>query len=220
MRKIDTYLFDLDGTLLDSLELILRSYRHTLTVHRGFAPDDAVWIEGIGTPLRVQLAPFAADQEDLERLVATYRDYNFAHHDALISPFDGIHASLTALAGNGTALGIVTSKGRKGAIRGLRHCGLDQFFDTIVAADDVDRHKPDPTPVLRALELLNRDADSAVFIGDSPFDMAAGRDAGVLTAAALWGPFAPAVLEPYSPDFWLRAPADIARLNGSGPASS
>jgi len=212
MPKLDTYLFDLDGTLIDSFELILRSYRHTLTVHRGVAPTDEVWIAGIGTPLRTQLAPFAEDADEVERMVATFRDYNFAHHDALVRPFPGIRDAVSALKTNGFRLGIVTSKARERTLKGLHSCGLDDLFSTIVAADDIDKHKPDPAPVLMALELLNADAERTVFIGDSRFDMAAGRDAGVRTAAALWGPFERSDLEPYGPDYWLTKPADIENI--------
>jgi len=215
MPQPNTFLFDLDGTLLDSLELILESYHHTLEVHRGVRYDDEVWIAGIGTPLRNQLGPYAEDAEDLEAMVATYRDYNFAHHDALIKPFDGIVEALEALSKNGTALGVVTSKGRTGAHRGLRHCGLDGYFQAVVAANDVERHKPHPEPVLHALELLDRGPEGTVFIGDSPFDMAAGRDAGVQTAAALWGPFERETLEQHSPDYWLTDPTEIPSLNGA-----
>jgi pyrophosphatase PpaX len=214
MPQLDTYLFDLDGTLLDSLELILDSYRHTLTVHRGVAPPDDVWIAGIGTPLRTQLAPFAEDDQELERFVDTYREYNFAHHDAKTRAFPGIRESVFALKRAGKSLGIVTSKARKGTAMGLRVSHLEGLFDEIVAADDVEKHKPDPTPVLRALELLNAEADRSVFIGDSPFDMAAGRAAGVLTAAALWGPFDRDTLSPHAPDYWLSEPTDILSFDG------
>jgi pyrophosphatase PpaX len=106
----------------------------------------------------------------------------------------------------------VTSKLRPGALLGLRAAGLEDAFDVVVGADDVQHHKPDPAPVLAALERLGADPTGTVFIGDSPHDMAAGRAAGVWTAAALWGPFARAALEPHRPDFWLAAPKDIARL--------
>ena len=212
MPKLETYLFDLDGTLLDSLELILKSYRHTLMVHRGTAPADEVWKAGIGTPLRTQLAPFAEDAAEVERMVDTFREYNFANHDRMMRHFPGIREAVPALKANGTKLGIVTSKARKGTHKGLFTCGLTDLFETIVAADDVDKHKPDPTPVFMALELLNADAERTVFIGDSRFDMAAGRDAGVRTAAALWGPFERSDLQPYDPDYWLSKPADIADI--------
>jgi pyrophosphatase PpaX len=212
MPQLDTYLFDLDGTLIDSLELILDSYRHTLTVHRGVAPADKVWKAGIGTPLRTQLAPFAKDAAEVERMVDTFREYNFAHHDKMMRPFPGIRDAVTALLANGKKLGIVTSKARKGTLKGLHSCGLDDLFSTIVAADDIDKHKPDPAPVLMALDILQSDPQRTVFIGDSRFDMASGRDAGVRTAAALWGPFERCDLEPYGPDYWLNDPADIAGI--------
>jgi len=214
MPQLDTYLFDLDGTLLDSLELILDSYRHTLMVHRGVAPADEVWIAGIGTPLRKQLSPFAEDAEELERFVDTDREHNFAHHDAMMNAFPGMRAIVERLKTDGKTLGIVTSKARKGTAKGLRTGNLEGLFDAIVAADDVDKHKPDPTPVLRALQLLEAEPERTVFIGDSPFDMAAGKAAGVKTAAAMWGPFDREVLENHTPDFWLDTPEDILNLDG------
>ncbi|MFQ5791944.1 MAG: HAD hydrolase-like protein, partial [Acidobacteriota bacterium] len=78
---LDTYLFDLDGTIIDSIELILRSYRHTLQKHRGSAPPDSAWLQGLGTPLRRQLKDFCRDEEELGAMLETYRAYNRRHHD-------------------------------------------------------------------------------------------------------------------------------------------
>jgi len=206
-----TYLFDLDGTLLDSVELILASYRHTALAHTGSAPDDAVWLAGLGTPLRTQLRCLSEDPEQIAAMAETYREHNLSNHDAMVRPYDGIVAAVRVLAAR-AELGLVTSKMHHGALRGLRCAGLEDAFDVVVGADDVARHKPDPAPVLAALAALDADPATAVFIGDSPHDMAAGRAAGVRTAAALWGPFTRDVLEPYRPDFWLAAPEDVARL--------
>jgi pyrophosphatase PpaX len=206
-----TYLFDLDGTLLDSVELILASYRHTALVHTGTAPDDAVWLAGLGTPLRTQLRHLSEDPAEIAAMVETYREHNLSNHDAMVRPYDGIVEAVRTLAAR-AELGLVTSKLRPGALLGLRAAGLEDAFDVVVGADDVQRHKPDPAPVLAALERLGADPTGTVFIGDSPHDMAAGRAAGVWTAAALWGPFARAALEPHRPDFWLATPTDIARL--------
>ena len=206
-----TYLFDLDGTLLDSVELILASYRHTALVHTGAAPDDAVWLAGLGTPLRTQLRHLSDDPAEIAAMVETYREHNLTNHDAMVRPYDGIVEAVQVLAAR-AELGLVTSKLRHGALLGLRRAGLEDLFDVVVGADDVAHHKPDPAPVHAALERLGADPDTAVFIGDSPHDMAAGRAAGVRTAAALWGPFPREALAPHRPDFWLAAPADIARL--------
>lgn len=209
--RFATYLFDLDGTLLDSVELILASYRHTALVHTGSAPDDAVWLAGLGTPLRTQLRHLSADPAEIAAMVETYREHNLTNHDAMVRPYDGIVEVVRALAAR-AELGLVTSKLRDGALRGLHRAGLEDAFDVVVGADDVSLHKPDPAPVLAALERLGAERSTAVFIGDSPHDMAAGRAAGVHTAAALWGPFSRDALEPHHPDFWLTTPADIARL--------
>jgi len=206
-----TYLFDLDGTLLDSVGLILASYRHTALAHTGSAPDDSVWMAGFGTPLRNQLRVLSEDPDEIAAMVATYQEYNFAHHDAMTRPYDGIVEVVRTLADR-AEIGLVTSKLRAGALRGLQRADLEDCFDVIVGADDVDKHKPDPTPVLAAVERLGADPAMTVYVGDSPHDMAAGRAAGVRTAAALWGPFPRSALEPHAPDFWLGTPSELLAL--------
>lgn len=207
-----TYLFDLDGTLIDSVELILRSYRHTAQAHLGFVPPDEVWLEGMGTPLRRQLEGLSGDAAIVEAMLQTYREYNRTHHDTLLREFPGVREVVAALRGLGVGLGVVTSKLGSSARRGLAICGMEEMFSVVVGSDDVDRHKPDPAPVLLALERLGADAEGTIFIGDSPHDLAAGRAAGVSTGAALWGPIARALLEPHEPDFWLAEPDDIVAL--------
>lgn len=213
---MDTYLFDLDGTLIDSVELIRRTFRHTLQVHRGSPPDEESWLTGLGRPLWDQFSVYTSDRSEIDTMIATYREYNLAHHDALVRPYPGILEAVAELKRRGRRLGIVTSKMRAGTERGLRCCGLDGQFDLIVGADDTERHKPDPTPVLRAMDLLQARPDSTVFVGDSPHDLAAGRAAGVRTAAALWGPFPRDWLDKHSPDYWLPTPGDILGMVDEG----
>jgi pyrophosphatase PpaX len=210
--RFSTLLFDLDGTLIDSIALILSSYRHTINTHRGTVLPDAVWIEGLGTPLRAQFRRLTDDPAEVEAMVATYREHNLSNHDAMVCAYDGVVPAIAALAASGRPMAVVTSKLRAGARRGLRHCGLDRYFPVIVAADDVERHKPDPAPVLKAVALLDADPNSTVFVGDSPHDLASGRAAGVATAAVLWGPFSRSQLEPWQPDRWLERPAELAGL--------
>jgi pyrophosphatase PpaX len=207
-----TYLFDLDGTLIDSVELIMRTFNHTMMAHRGESPPREVWLRGLGTPLWDQFSAFCESRQEIDAMVATYRKYNHENHDAMVQRYPGLLEAVTTLKTGGKQLGIVTSKMRAGTVRGLGVCGLDGLFDVLVGADDVDKHKPDPTPVLKAMELLGADPATTVFIGDSPHDLASGRSAGVRTAAALWGPFPREWLEPHRPDYWLRQPEDIASL--------
>ncbi len=212
MARLSTYLFDLDGTLIDSTALIMSSFRHTMLTHRGAVPDDEDWRAGFGRPLRPQLARYARDAEEVGRMTATYRAHNLDHHDRLVKPYAGIRSVVAELAGRGARLGIVTSKNRTAAEHGLRHCGLDGFFEALVTSDDVTEHKPHPAPVLAALARLETRPAETVFIGDSPHDCEAGRAAGVSTAAALWGPFSRASLDPHGPDHWLERPEAILKL--------
>lgn len=209
---LTTFLFDLDGTLIDSIELILRSYRHTIRAHQGRQLADDVWMSGLGTPLWVQFRQFTDDPAEIDAMVATYRAYNLAHHDELVRPYDGVVDAVRGLARRGKTLALVTSKLRSGAIRGLRVAGLEDAFTVIVGADDVTNPKPHPEPVLTALDRLGTRAAEAVFVGDSRHDMACGRAAGVKTAAVLWGPFDRSHLEDLAPDYWLERPEDLSLL--------
>lgn len=210
--RLSTFLFDLDGTLIDSIELILRSYRHTIKTHRGYEPPDDVWMKGLGTPLWVQFQEWSEDPAEIQTMVATYREYNLAHHDELVRPYDGVVDAVRRIAAAGGTLGLVTSKMRGGALRGLKLAGIEDAFTVIVGSDEVTHPKPHPEPVLKALGLLNAPAAGAVFIGDSRHDLECGRAAGVETAAVLWGPFARVELEDLAPDHWLARPADLDRL--------
>ena len=131
-------------------------------------------------------------------------------------PYDGVVAAVRALRHEGKTLGLVTSKTRSGALRGLRVAGLEDAFTAIVGADEVTHPKPHPEPVLKALELLEAPAKGAVFIGDSRHDITCGRAAGVKTAAVLWGPFDRSHLEDLAPDYWLERPEDLTLLSPDG----
>jgi pyrophosphatase PpaX len=211
---LNTFLFDLDGTIIDSIELILRSYRHTMALHRcnePMPPDD-LWIKGLGTPLWAQFGQITDDKEEIERMVQTYRTYNLTHHDALVKPYEGVVDEIRRLKQYGKKLGLVTSKLRDGAMRGLRISGLDQAFDIVLGCDDVTHSKPHPEPVLKAIDELATPSESTVFVGDSRHDMESGRAAGVKTAAVLWGPFDRSDLEDLAPDYWLEKPEDLREL--------
>ncbi len=211
-RRFRTFLFDLDGTLIDSIPLIMASFRYTMRTHLGAVPDDTVWRAGFGTPLRPQLRKFARDDEHAARMVDTYRAYTDAHHDRLLKSYTGIDGALGVVRGAGARLAVVTSKTHALARRGLARCGLNEYFGVLIGADDVHEHKPHPAPVLAALDRLSADPDHTIFIGDSPHDIEAGRAAGVQTGAALWGPFRPEVLASASPHHWLAEPSCIASL--------
>jgi pyrophosphatase PpaX len=212
MRPYAAVLFDLDGTLIDSIGLIVESFHHTFAAF-GLPPrSDASWMAGIGTPLRGVLAPFARDEPMLEGMVAAYREYNSTQHDARVRAYPGIGDTVQALVAAGIRLAVVTSKNRPGALRGLRAAGLSGAFPALVCAEDVVNAKPHREPVDRALALVGAGPHETLFVGDSLHDMHAGRAAEVRTGAALWGPFDRAHLAPSEPSHWLPSPDDLRRL--------
>lgn len=210
-ERIDTFLFDLDGTLIDSIELIFRCYRHAAATHLSEQPPDSVWRDGLGTPLREQFRAVTSDADLIETMVVTYREFHHVHHDSSVSVYPDIQEVLRRLRRR-AKLGVVTSKLRAGAERGLKLVGLFELFDVIVSADEVEHPKPHPEPVETALERLGSSPSRSIFIGDSPHDIASGRGAGVKTAGVLWGPFERDELAKASPDFLLDAPKKILDL--------
>ncbi len=201
-------LFDLDGTLIDSVELLLDCMRYAFA-DRTHAPTRAQWVAGIGTPLRTQLAEWSTDAADVDALVTRYREYQDLHLEALTTAYAGVLDTLAWARATGHATAIVTSKGRVMTARSLAKVGLADAFDTIVTYEETDRHKPLPDPVLLALTRLEIDASRAIFVGDSPHDMHAGRAARVATAATTWGPFSRDELAVAHPTFWLNAITDL-----------
>jgi pyrophosphatase PpaX len=212
MTALQTILFDLDGTLIDSVRLILDSYHHTLAQHGLPARSDEDWLKGVGTPLAVQFSDWRDSPETLEALIATYREYNLKHHDRMVTIYPGVIDAVREIKAAGRQTGLVTSKNRQGALRGLKLVGLEALMDVLVCADEVANPKPHPEPVEKAVALLGADPATTVYVGDSVHDMHSGRAAGAKTAAALWGPFGKSHLESASPDYWLETPRDLVRL--------
>ena len=220
MVTVTTVLFDLDGTLIDSIRLILDSYHHTLREHALPARSDAHWLAGLGTPLLVQFRDWCDDPDRLQAMIATYREYNLKHHDAMVQAYPGVVEMVRTIRDAGFRTGVVTSKNRPGALRGLRLIGLADAMELIIGADEVVNPKPHPEPILRAVELLGCQAEQTIYVGDSIHDMEAGRAAGVRTGAVLWGPFDREHLAGTTPDHWLERPADLLTLLGMGSAAA
>jgi pyrophosphatase PpaX len=182
-------LFDLDGTLIDSIELILGAMRHAFVGFDGHAPTDEEWRAGIGRPLQTVLREFAPNDAEVDRLFARYREYQLEHHDRLVKPYDEVVASIEAFAEAGHPMALVTSKSDWMAVKALVLVGLDTLIPVVVGCDTCLNHKPHPEPVQRALALLGVSAGDALFVGDSPHDVQSGRAAGVVTVGVTWGAF-------------------------------
>lgn len=205
-------LFDLDGTLADSVALIVGAYRHAFAAHLSGMPDDEQWISGMGTPLVGQIRKLVGNDALVDPFLATYREFQQLNHDRLMREFEGVGETLELLHGRGHPTAVVTSKANEGAYRAIRLLQLAPYLDELVGLDSCERHKPDPEPVLLALDLLGYSPSEAIFLGDSPHDIRAGNAAGVTTVAALWGPFTRPALECASPDYLIEHIRDLPSL--------
>ena len=205
-------LFDLDGTLLNSIELILNSARHAFRDRAGHVPDAAEWTSLIGMPLEASFRRYASTDADVASLLAKYREYQMENHDRLVKCYDEVIETVDFIRAAGHPVAIVTSKTTTMTRRGLDVSGLSPHFDTVIGCDVCERHKPDPQPVEIALTKLGYTPDEAVFVGDSVYDMLAGNAAGVTTIAALWGPFTRDDLAASKPAFYLERIRDLPKL--------
>jgi len=215
LGTVEVVLFDLDGTLIDTMDLILSSMRHATEVVLGEALSDDVLMHNVGVPLRTQMREFDIDR--CEELLTCYREHNAVVHDSLVAEYPGTADALAALTAQGYRLAVVTSKSKPVAMRGLVHYGLERFFETVVAYEDTEIHKPEPEPLLEAARRMGVPIERCAYVGDSPHDMNAAIAAGAVPVAALWGPFAERVLQP-GPAVALACLGELAGVLGRARA--
>jgi pyrophosphatase PpaX len=214
-------LWDLDDTLLNTLPARMRALSHAYETCLGCKTDPlALWrshrggtLEGLGEKLL---------GDGWRRFVAVYRDRYYADAHRGI-PFDGVEAVLLRCAEAGLPMAVVTSKIAWGATDELAQAGLLRYFAAIVGFDDTDNHKPDPEPVYEAMDrLLVDQSERVVFVGDSPADIFAARNAGCLSVAALWGTLDEELLLDAAPAHIARLPGEVLSILGiieeAGPA--
>jgi pyrophosphatase PpaX len=183
--RFPVVLFDLDGTVIDSGAIILASMRHAATEVLGVAPPDEELMAAVGGPgLEAQMHALAPDH--VEELVTVYRAHNEPLHDSLVC-CPGMDDVLVRLKEEGRRLGLVTAKRRETVELAFATVPLGHLFDTVVGGDETQRHKPDPEPLLLALDRLDARADEAVYVGDAPFDVRAAKAAGMHSVAVTWG---------------------------------
>lgn len=205
-----TILFDLDGTLIDSIELILASHRHATLEVLGATPSDDVLRLGIGVPLLTQMRTL--DETRAEALVASYRAFNHRMHDELLRPYEGLLELCEQVRAEGAALGVVTSKSLVVVEMAFARLPFAPLLDVVVTSDQTEHHKPRPEPILEALRRLDRDAAGACYVGDSPFDLQAAHAAGVAAIGVSWGAFTEDELRAEDPLAIVRTPDELAEV--------
>lgn len=195
-------LLDLDGTVADTNELIFESFRHTFISHGIENITDEEIYSFFGEPLFRTMERYAP-VEEAPNLVNTYREFNESKHDSMIKEFPYVLETLKNIKDMGLKLAIVTSKRKEMAMRSLSRLHLNHFFDLIVSPENTLKHKPDKEPVEYALKELGLLSKEAIMVGDSPYDLLAGKNAGTLTCGVRYTKLNIMHLERTNPNYMI-----------------
>jgi pyrophosphatase PpaX len=185
MAFINTVLFDFDGTIMDTNDVIIRSWQHTFRRIEGKERPLADILSTFGEPLLITMAKLFP-QMTAEEGAEIYRDYMKQHFNDLIHPFPGMGELFEALKIRGQKLGLVTSRVGETTRAGLEQFDLLQYFDCIITCDDTNKHKPDPEPILIAMDRLGSKPSETIMVGDTTFDLLSAKNAGVKSVLVGW----------------------------------
>lgn len=207
---IKALLFDFDGTLVDTNELIIQSFLEVFgeKFPGQFTRNDCIQL--IGPSLRQTFEHFTPN--NVEEMITKYRAFNEAHYDELVKEFDGVVETLHELHEMGIRLVIVSSKIHDNIVLGLQKLGIDKLFEYVVGADDVTNVKPHPEPIEKALQYLQLSKEEVIMIGDNSHDIEGGQNAGVRTAGVSWTIRGVEYLQTFNPDYMLAQMSDLITI--------
>jgi pyrophosphatase PpaX len=208
--NFDCYLFDFDGTLAYSEQAYRAAFLHSIERHTGVLPNEVEFRDYWNVTPHEVLRRYG--EELLEEMFASFEEHYYATHHQHLIAYDGIEELLSSLNEQGASVGIVSLKPRRAGDLELDIIGLRRMIGSAVWGDDVERPKPEPDGVLRAMADLGADPRKTLVIGDSPSDIIMGRAAGTRTAAAMWGGSSRERLLGASPDIALEAPGDLLNI--------
>ena len=204
--------FDLDGTLVDSVELITVSFQHAIREVLGREASREEAIQHVGTPLKEQMLRISSEHAD--ELLTVYREFNHREHDRMLKLYDGILELLNRLTKAGCRLGLVTSKSRPTTQMAFDLTGIEPYFDATVCCDEAPGNKPSAAPILYCLERLGVLPAEAAYIGDSPADIQAAHAALVTGIAVTWGVFDTDTLTAEKPEILVHTMSQLAGALG------
>lgn len=208
-------LFDFDGTLANTIDLIVDTFEHTCVTALGLKPDRQRIIDTIGLPLgdALELLSGIHEQQRILELRQIYGAFNAANHDTMIKPIPGVAELLVQLKQRDLKLTVVTSKKAYMLERGMQCLGMLPYIDATVSVLDTERGKPAPDPMLLACERLGLTPGECLCVGDSPFDMQSGNAAGCVTVAVEYTQLDwQSLLEQGKPDYTISQPLDLLQL--------
>lgn len=182
-NKIKAVIFDIDGTLTFTNQLIFDSFNHIAKKYLNKTFSDEEIIALFGPTEDVILKQMFPDK--FEEVKKDYYDYYHRNHN-IAQLYDGIKELLIDLKNSGLLLGIFTGKGRQTSLITLNFLGIRNLFDMIVTGNDVINHKPSPEGIIKFMETFKLNPNEVLMIGDAPSDILAARAAGVQIASVVW----------------------------------
>lgn len=185
MNKINTILFDFDGTIMDTNGLIINSWQHTFRTIEGKERPEAEIVATLGEPLALSMKNLLPGTP-VEQSIEIYRGYQYGNFSDEISIFPGMLELIVELKRQGYKMGIVTSRLTGTTLQGLEKFGIRECFEAVVTCEHTDKHKPDPEPVYIALDILGSKPEESIMIGDSKFDILCAKNAGVTSVLVGW----------------------------------
>ena len=207
MKKDLAVIFDLDGTLLNTDLLIHKTFDHVFEKYKpGYILSEEEHLSFLGPTLKDTFARYFPESMS-DELIEYYRDYNHAHHEDFVTIYQTVKETLETLKNKGYPLAVVTTKYSKAAYLGLDLFDLTQYFDVVLGMDNVNRVKPDPEGILKAMNQTN--CKKALYVGDNTSDILAGKNAGVHTAGVKWTPKGTSEMEKLNPDLMIDEMKDI-----------
>ncbi len=211
LKKINTVLFDLDGTLVDSNELIIESFRRTLEKFNPkvlYTRDDIIAM--IGPPLSETFNYINTNPKIIQEMIDFYRLVYKENEFDYISLYENVIPMLNILKEKGFNLGIVTTKFKESAMPSITHFKLDQYITHYSFLDTVDEHKPSPKPIYHVLNSF-KNVGKAIMVGDNTSDILAGKNAGILTCGIEWS-LSKDKIKALNPDYWIKNYMDLVKI--------
>lgn len=211
-QNIDTILFDLDGTLVNTYELILQSFLYTL--HQ-FGFDELKredCYKFIGPTLLESFSSVAPDKA--EEMIHYYRTFNKKHHDKLVREFPGVLETIDTLSKQGYKLGVVSTKVREMVFKALDKTNLTPYFPVVITLDEVEKAKPDPEPLNKAMHLLGAKPENTLMVGDSYHDILGAKNSGTGSVGVAWTIQGTDYLKKYNPDFLINDMRELLAIVG------
>lgn len=182
---IDTVIFDFDGTLADTNQLIINSFKHVYCKFHDSKCDEDYILSTFGEPLELTLRRDFGDYS-FEDVIASYREYQVDRFENDVKLYETVVETIMYLKSKNIKLGIATSRLRNSTIVALKKFNIDKYFQIVISADDVQKHKPDKEPLIKAINELNSTKENSLYVGDSKFDMECALNANVTPVLVGW----------------------------------